>query len=255
MTITHTRTDVCSISLGRTVGGRIRVTSTGGPYRVITLGTGDDSARVALVPDRALLLAGDVVAISIVVADGLTLHVQETSGTVAYDMRGDAASWTCAASVGRDAGLVLDSLPWVSAQGSRVDRCLSVDLAASARLLSRETLVLGRSGEGPGGLVARTSITREARPVLVEELRSAHLAPYRILDSVLAIGHDAPVESRPLVLASGDRLWRRLGHEAHETASELDRVWAQASDRDTAGSSVVSSASERDGSFEGSTKR
>lgn len=226
MTITPTRTDVCSISLGRTPGGRARVTSAGGPFRVITLAVDDDSAWVALVPDRALLLAGDSVGISITVADGLALHVQETSGTVAYDMRGSSASWRCEAWVGDGAGLVLDSLPWVSSQGSRVNRSLSVDLAGSASLLARETLVLGRSGEGPGALIACTSITREGRPVLVEELSSAHLAPYRIVDSVLAIGHSTPISSRAMVLDSGDRLWRRLGREAHLTAADLDPVWA-----------------------------
>ena len=226
MTITPTRTDVCSISLAHTAGGRVRVTSGGGPFRVITLAVSVDSARVALVPDRALLLAGDSVGISITVADGLSLHVQETSGTVAYDMRGDSASWTCSASVGVDAALVLDSLPWVSAFGSRVSRSLDVDLADAATLLARETLVLGRSGEGPGSLRASSSITRDGRPLMVEELCSAHLAPYRIVDSVLAIGHPAPVETRPFVLESGDRLWRRLGCEAHETAADLDPVWA-----------------------------
>jgi urease accessory protein len=225
MTITPTRTDVCSISLARTPDGRARVTSGGGPFRVITLAVSGDSARVALVPDRALLLAGDSVAMSITVADGLALHVQETSGTVAYDMRGDSASWACSASVGVGAGLVLDSLPWVSAKGSRVDRSLTVDLAESGTLLARETLVLGRSGEGPGSLVARMSVTRGGRPVIVEELRSAHLSPYRILDSVLAVGHGAQVDSRPMLLDSGDRLWRRLGRDAHVTAADLDPVW------------------------------
>jgi urease accessory protein len=113
----------------------------------------------------------------------------------------------------------------VSAQGSRVDRSLTVDLAESGTLLARETLVLGRSGEGPGSLVARMSVTREGRPVIVEELRSGHLAPYRILDSVLAIGHATLVDPRPLVLDSGDRLWRRLGRDTHETAAVLDPVW------------------------------
>ena len=226
MTITPTRTDVCAISLARTAGGRVRVTSSGGPFRVITLAAGADSARVALVPDRALLLAGDSVTVSISVAAGLSLHVVETSGTVAYDMRGSSASWTCSATVGVGGGLVLDSLPWVSAHGSDVARSLAVDLGEQATLLARETLVLGRSGEGPGSLTARTTISREGRPVLIEELCSGHLAPYRIVDGVLAIGHPTTVATRPIVLESGDRLWRWLGREAHATALDLDPVWA-----------------------------
>jgi urease accessory protein len=135
--------------------------------------------------------------------------------------------------VGEDARLVLDSLPWVSAHGSRVERSLAVDLGAGATLLARETIVLGRSGEGPGTLVSASTITREGRPVLVEELRSEHLAPYRVLDSVLSIGRGVgPGSPAPLVLDTGDRIWRRLGREAHETAAVLDPVWAAVSGRE-----------------------
>ena len=229
MTATLTRTDVCSVSLTRTEGGRVRVTSGGGHFRAITLGVDERGARVALVPTRALLLAGDAIGVQCHVADGLTLRLQETSGTVAYDMRGGSASWSFAAHVGDGATLVLDALPWVSAAGSTVTRSVSVDLAATATLLARETLVLGRSNEVPGDLVSRTTITREGRPVVVEELRAEHLAPHRILDSVLAIGDDRglPVGGpSPLRLETGDLLWRRLGREAHETAAALDPVWS-----------------------------
>jgi len=206
----------------------VRVTGDGGPFRVMSLGVDDRRARVALVPTRALLLAGDVVEVQCHVADGLTLHLQETSGTVAYDMRGGSASWSFAARVGEGARLVLDSLPWVSAAGSRVTRSMSVSLGSAATLLARETLVLGRSKEAPGDLVSRTTITREGRPVVVEELRSLHLAPHRILDSVLALGDGRPLPEggpSPLRLETGDRLWRRMGREAHETAAVLDPVW------------------------------
>lgn len=228
MATTSTLTDACSISLARTSSGRPRVSSGGGPLRVVTLSSDACGARVALVPDRALLLAGDAVEVRVRVDDGLHLHVQETSGTVAYDMRGGSATWSVDARVGAGARLVLDSLPWVSAHGSRVVRSLSVDLGAGATLLARETLVLGRSGEAPGSLVSHTTLTREGRPVLVEELRAEHLAPYRVLDSVLAVGQAcaSPGLPAPLVLETGDRIWRRLGHEAHETAAVLDPVWA-----------------------------
>lgn len=228
MATTSTLTDACSISLGRTPSGRPRVSSGGGPLRVVTLSADQHGARVALVPTRALLLAGDAVEVRVRVADGLRLHVQETSGTVAYDMRGGSATWSVDAEVGAGGCLVLDSLPWVSAHGSRVVRSLSVDLGAGATLLARETLVLGRSGEAPGSLVSGTVVTRELRPVLVEELRSEHLAPHRVLDSVLAVGSGVGVAGSPapLVLETGDRIWRRLGHEAHETAAVLDPVWA-----------------------------
>lgn len=234
MASTSTRTDACRVSLARTAAGRVRVTAGGGPFRVLTLGVDADGARVALVPTRALLLVGDVVEVQCQVADGLRLHLQETSGTVAYDMRGGSASWSFTAQVGSGARLVLDSLPWVSAGGSRVTRAMSVGLGAAATMLARETLVLGRWGEAPGDLVSRTSITREGRPVVVEELRSHHLAPWRVVDSVLAVGDHRRVRGgapRPLTLETGDRLWRRLGREAHETAAVLDPVWADCAGR------------------------
>jgi urease accessory protein len=257
MTITSTRTDVCSISLARTSTGRVRVTSRGRPFRAITLSTDAWGARVALVPDRALLLAGDAIDVAVVVADGLTLHLQETSGTVAYDMRGGSASWSFCAHVGADARLVLDALPWVSASGSRVVRSLSVSLEATAVLLARETLILGRSGEAPGWLNSHTTVTRAGRPVLVEELRTTNLAPYRVLDSVLAVGrhHIGQVEQvAPLRLEAGDLLWRRLGREAHETAAVLEPLWAvliQAS-MEARSTSPVSRGTD---SLDGSTKR
>ncbi|PVG84460.1 urease accessory protein [Nocardioides gansuensis] len=225
-TPSRTSTDTTVVSLHRTTGGRVRVTSGGGAFRCLTLGVSPSGARVALVPDRALLLTGDSVAFRVSVDAGLTLHLQETSGTVAYDMRGGCASWSLSASVGPGAGLVLDALPWVSAAGSRVARTTDVALLGDATLLARETLVVGRSGEPAGDLVARTSVTRDGRPVLVEELRSAHLAPYRVLDSVLAIGLDGP-HPDAMRLETGDALWRRLGRETHETAASLGPIWSR----------------------------
>jgi urease accessory protein len=228
MATTSTLTDACSISLARTASGRPRVSSYGGPVRVVTLSAGPGGARIALVPTRALLLAGDAVEVDCEVEDGLALHLQETSGTVAYDMRGGSASWSLTARVGVGSRLVVDALPWVSSGGSDVTRTTSIHLQAGATLLARETLVLGRSGEGAGALESRTTITRGACPVVVEELHSAHLAPHRVLDSILAVGvRDQPLPNspRPLQLETGDRLWRRLGREAHETAAALDPVW------------------------------
>lgn len=228
MATTSTLTDACSIALTRTASGRPRVSSSGGPLRVVTLSADSGGARVALVPTRALLLAGDAVEVECEVQDGLALYMQETSGTVAYDMRGGSASWSFTARVGVGSRLVLDSLPWVSSGGSDVTRTTSIHLGAGATLLARETLVLGRSGEVAGALESRTTITRSACPVLVEELHSAHLAPDRVLDSVLAVGAgDPPLPGglRPLRLETGDRLWRGLGREAHETAAALDPVW------------------------------
>lgn len=83
-------------------------------------------ATLALTPTGALLLAGDSVELECVVADGLTLHLQETTGTVAYAMRGGSATWSFTARVEDGAKLLLDTLPWVSAAESSVTRSMSV---------------------------------------------------------------------------------------------------------------------------------
>ena len=46
-------------------------------------------------------------------------------------------------------------------------------------------------------------------------------------DGVRLTSLDQPLGDgpRPLRLETGDRLWRRLGREAHETAAALDPVW------------------------------
>ena len=126
--------------------GRAVVRSAGGVLRVATLSSRGPAVRVALVPERALLLAGDDVELDLVVDDGVHLHLVETAGTVAYAMRGDEASWRVRIAVGDGASLVHEALPWVSAEGSRVDRSLDLDLAGSGLALLRETLVLGRHG-------------------------------------------------------------------------------------------------------------
>lgn len=211
--------------------GRATVRTGGGVMRTMTLGARGPSLHLALVPERALLLAGDDVALDVTVGDGVHLHLVETAGTVAYDMRGGAARWEVRATVGDGAGLVHEALPWVSAQGSAVQRSLDLGLAGSASALLRETLVLGRHGEHPGVLRSRTRVHRDGNPVLVEDLDATGLAPSRVLDAVYAFG--IPSEPVPgvtrLVTAEGDVIHRSLAGDAHRVSGAIDRVWDAAS--------------------------
>ncbi|WP_278255751.1 hypothetical protein [Nocardioides convexus] len=52
-----------------------------------------DRARVSLVPEGALLLAGDAVEVDVSVDAGMSLDLVEPGGTVAFDMRGATARW------------------------------------------------------------------------------------------------------------------------------------------------------------------
>jgi urease accessory protein len=192
-------------------------------------------ARVALVADGALLLAGDTVRLVVQVDADARLELVEPSGTVAYAMRGGCARWEVRVRLGPGALLVWHGQPFVAAQGSDVQRTVAVELSAGALLAQRETLVLGRSGEGPGRLSTTTRVTLDGRPLLAEDLdlrpdrpRVGVLGDHRVVDTVSLLGVRAPeVEAAgtELALAGPGTLWRSLTREAHQ--SPLDPVWAQ----------------------------
>jgi urease accessory protein len=236
--------------VGRT---RIRVTADpdGGRCRVRTVMTGSDpstalvrpmvlhhdsrAARISLVPEGALLLAGDAIEVDITVDAGARLDLVEPGGTVAFDMRGQRARWDVRVRLGGGAVLTWAGEPFVVAAGADVRRRLHLDLAAGAAIVMRETVVLGRFGERPGGMRQATTAVVGGSPVLVEELPlDAASAPgllggHRVLCSVLLLGRQLaadPTATDRYDLDAGGHLWRRLGVQAHEAA--LPDVWRDA---------------------------
>jgi len=213
--------------------GRVaaRTGAAGGPgrpqVRPMLISSNSRSARVCLVPEGALLLAGDEIEIRVSVGAGAALELVEPGGTVAYDMRGGHARWDVEMQVATGATLVWGAEPFVVAEGADVRRTTRLDLAADARVVLRETLVLGRHGEQPGRLAQRLDVTGPGwSPVLVEELavdgRSAPgiLGDHRVVSSVLALGLALPEEAAPAGrydLESHGTWWRGLGHEVHRT--------------------------------------
>jgi urease accessory protein len=193
--------------------------------RPVLLSSSATAARVCLVPEGALLLAGDDIEVQVDVGAGASLELVEPAGTVAYDMRGGRARWDVDVRLDVGASLVWGGEPFVVAFGADVRRTTQVELAADARLLLRETLVLGRHGEDPGRLAQRLWVTGPGgRPVLVEELaldgRSAPgiLGDHRVLSSVLALGLDLPADAPAAGrydLDAGGAWWRGLGRELH----------------------------------------
>src|SRR5690606_12404885 len=153
--------EVTRLALRATAGGGCRVTGGGGAFRGVQQRLTRTAARVALVPDRALLLAGDHVALEVDVDPGLWLTLVETAGTVASDGRGGRASWSTVFRSGAGAPGVHERWPWVPAAGSDGTRALGVELGLGARALLRETRVLGRHGEEPGRLRTRSRVRRE----------------------------------------------------------------------------------------------
>ncbi|MFL6106142.1 MAG: urease accessory protein UreD [Marmoricola sp.] len=215
-----------------TAPGRAQVRSrvTGRPdtpcLRPMILDAGPERARVALVPDGALLLAGDSIRLDVDVGPGARLDLVEPAGTVAFDMRGGEATWDVRITLAAGATLVWAGEPFVLAGGSRVHRSTSARLGSGARLCVRETLVLGRYAERGGSLMQTWTATDDNdEPLLVEHLildESAHrpgvLGGNRSLGSVIALGFDVEAstcDEGRMDLEAGGAVWRRLAHETH----------------------------------------
>ncbi len=213
---------------------RVRTLTTAHPdapvLRPVLLGSGASWARVALVAEGALLLAGDRITVSVDVGPAVRLTVIEPSGVVAYAMRGRSASWDVDLHLRPGSSLVWQGQPFVAAAGAVVDRRTAVELDADVRLLLRETLVLGRAGEDPGTVRTSTAVRQGGLPVLVEELalgRPAQvpgiLGGHRVVDSVLAFGNPAVDHPARLDLDAAGHLYRDLARETH--LSSLGPLW------------------------------
>jgi urease accessory protein len=194
------------------------------------------SARISLVPEGALLLAGDHVELDVEVTAGARLDLVEPGGTVAFPMHGGTASWDVRISVAQGATLTWAGEPLIVSAGADVRRSTHIRCAAGGRVVLRETLVLGRYAEQPGSVRQSTSAADgRNRPILVEELdldaasAATLLGGGRVVSTVLAIGV-APVEpSGPLRFdldAHAAVQWRWLGMQTHE--SRLDAAWRSA---------------------------
>lgn len=221
------------VRVGAVDGTRVRVeTDVAGPatapaLRPMLLASDARSARISLVPDGAMLLAGDDVRVEVEVGEGASLTLVEPAGTVAYDMDGGRASWSVQVTLAAGAGLVWAGEPFVVSAGADVTRHTQVTLGRDARLALRETLVLGRHGERPGRVSTTWSAHQDdGRPLLVESLdldasslAPGILGPHRVLASVTVLGREVPPDACPegrLDLEHGGSLWRHLVGETHE---------------------------------------
>ncbi|MEO7236079.1 MAG: urease accessory protein UreD [Lapillicoccus sp.] len=232
-------------------GGRVRVVvASDGPrgrghLGIRVLDARPDHARVALLAEGALLLAGDEVGVRVDVGPGVHLEVVEPAGTVAYDMRGGEATWAVSAELGPHARLVWRAEPFVVSSGARVRRTLDLHLRENAVAVLRETLVLGRSAESGGTLQQRTRVTTADGPLLAEDLEIDGARPQvgvlggsRVLDTVAVLGTRAGAEPTPagahrLELDGCGTLLRALLPAVH--LSPLEPVWRRAVSQTTEG--------------------
>jgi urease accessory protein len=191
------------------------------------------TAEVALLATTATLLGGDTLRLAVEVGPGLRLDLRDVAGTVAYHGRGLGCVVDASLRVHEGATLTWAGEPLVVADGSSVTRHLHAEVAEGGRLLLRDRVALGRSGQDGGRLDCHTTLTYAGRPALVEHLEvRAGLGPgalgsARVVDTLTALGWrpEVPAGHAAYRLHEPGALARELLDEAH--SSGLPAVWDQ----------------------------
>ncbi|WP_347877193.1 urease accessory protein UreD [Streptomyces sp. 8K308] len=138
----------------------LRRTRAAGPY-----------AQVTVVGAMSGPLGGDRLRLTAEVAPGAALRVDSAAATVALPgLGGEPADYDVTLTVGEGGELRWLPEPLIAAAGSDLRTTTRVDLAAGARLVLREQLVLGRAAEAPGRLASRLVVRHAGRPLLDQEL-------------------------------------------------------------------------------------
>jgi urease accessory protein len=235
--MSHTRLEVCRDPSG----GRVRVVvRTDGPcgrghLGIRVLSAGAEGARVALLAEGALLVAGDDVSVGMRVGPEVRLEVVEPAGTVAFDMRDASARWGVRIEVDDGGELVWRAEPFVVATGAVVERDVDIALHGSGAAAMREVLLLGRVREAGGVVRQRLRATAAGRPLLAEDLvldgerpRVGVVGGHRVVDSVTVLGRRAtglptPDGAHRLELDGPGTVVRHLGAQTH--TSPMESFW------------------------------
>lgn len=144
------------------------------------------AARVSLTAGAVGPIGGDDYRLDVDVGAASTLVLGDVSPTLLLPGPDGAASrYTVTVTVGADATLIWLAEPLIAAAGCHHRQRITVDLHPSARLVLREELLLGRSGETCGTVAQHSAVRRGGR--------SLHRAD-------LTVGPDAPGYDGPAVL-------------------------------------------------------
>ncbi|MCB5168228.1 urease accessory protein UreD [Streptomyces bambusae] len=142
-----------------------------GPLALRRTGCDGPEAHVTLVGAMSAPLGGDRLALTADLGPGAALRLTSAAATLALPGRcGTAARYDVRLTLADGAALRWLPEPLVSVRGSELAVSTRAELAASARLLLREELVLGRAGEASGLLGSRLTVVREGRPLLDQEV-------------------------------------------------------------------------------------
>jgi urease accessory protein len=159
-------------------------------------------------------LGGDRLELDVEVPAGRSLRVRAVAATLALPSQsGQPSRVELRARVGEGASLELLLEPVVVARDAFVQLVTHLDLAAGARLVWREEVVLGRYGERGGRVCTRVDVELDGRPLLrtgsdlcgddpVTRAASV-LGPHRALGSLLVVRYgEQPPTADPSLSAA-----------------------------------------------------
>jgi urease accessory protein len=176
--------------------------ATGRPWAAADPAARPGPAQVQLVGGAAGPLGGDELRCSVDLGPGARLEVRGIAASVALPgPNGRESSLEILARVGEGAALSWSPRPLIAARGARHRTVTRVELAADARLIWRDELVLGREGEESGSISTRLRVVRDGKV---------------LLDHEIAMGPRHPGSLGPAV--SG-------GHRALGTVLIVDPAW------------------------------
>lgn len=222
---------------GRSVVRQIRAAAPLGLREVRDSGVELSPGRVAIVQTAAYLVGGDTVRLRVRVEPGAALELREISATLVHP--GALARQQIDVDVREGARVSLVEQPLIIADGARLDRMLTISLRADARVVHRDTLVLGRHSEQPGSALVRLRVVRDDVPVLDETLYTGDLDSLRsdaIVGHARAIGAlgrygvNGPAPSDGFALGPQDVLVRRLAPDVRglQSLAAVQDAWIEA---------------------------
>ncbi|TCO58182.1 urease accessory protein UreD [Actinocrispum wychmicini] len=193
---------------------------------------------VHLVSSAAAPLGGDDLELSLVAGPGATLRLAGVAAALVLPGPTPAVSRvTVTVEAAEKSTVEYRPAATVVTERASHEAVFVASLAADARLLAREVLVLGRAGESPGRLGTVTIVHRSGGPVLNQRLRvgalaasPAVLAGRRVLATSLRVDGDEPVDTVALdwaslvPLAGGGSLATALAHDAVTAGRLLDQL-------------------------------
>ena len=126
---------------------------------------GEQRCELRLVGTAAGPLAGDDLALSLVLRPGARATLRAAGASVAQGGGGER-TLAIRADLGQGADLIAEPGVLVACAGSRIEVRVEITLGAGAAVDWRELIVLGRTGEPAGQATLRWDVTRCGEPVL-----------------------------------------------------------------------------------------